>query len=69
MNHIHQWLAKANLKTRMIMQVHDELIFDLHRDEEDVVKAKVVELMQNAVQLEVPMEVEVGVGANWLQAH
>jgi DNA polymerase-1 len=53
----------------MILQVHDELVFDLHKNEVDIVKPKVVELMRNAIQLEVPMDVEVGVGANWLEAH
>jgi DNA polymerase I len=53
----------------MIIQVHDELVFDLHKDEVEVVKENVLKLMKYAVVLEVPMEVEVGVGANWLEAH
>lgn len=69
MVNIHRWLAKEKLKTKMIMQVHDELVFDLHKEEVDVVKENVTKLMQYAVYLEVPMEVEVGVGANWLEAH
>lgn len=69
MVHIHLWLRKNNFKTRMIMQVHDELIFDVHKDEEAAVKQKVVDLMRNAVNLEVPMEVEIGIGNNWLEAH
>jgi DNA polymerase-1 len=69
MIHIHQWLTKEKLKTKMILQVHDELVFDLHKNEVDIVKPKVIELMRNAIQLEVPMDVEVGVGANWLEAH
>lgn len=69
MVNIHRWLEKEKLKSKMIMQVHDELVFDLHKDEVDVVKANVSKLMQYAVHLEVPMEVEVGVGANWLEAH
>lgn len=69
MVHIHRWLERQKLRTRMIMQVHDELVFDLHKDEESIVKPKVVELMKHAVALEVPMEVEVGVGKNWLEAH
>ena len=51
------------------MQVHDELVFDVHRKEVDLVKENVSRLMCQAVQLEVPMEVEVGVGENWLDAH
>jgi DNA polymerase-1 len=69
MINIHRWLQKEKMKTRMIMQVHDELIFDLWPEEEAVVKPRVVELMKHAVLLEVPMEVEVGVGKNWLEAH
>ena len=53
----------------MILQVHDELVFDLYKDEEAIVKPRVIELMRTAVLLDVPMEVEVGVGKNWLEAH
>lgn len=69
MVNIHEWMRKNQLKSRMIMQVHDELIFDVHKDEEKELKPKVVELMENAVALEVPMQVEIGVGKNWLEAH
>jgi DNA polymerase-1 len=69
MVNIHQWLLKEKLKTRMTMQVHDELVFDLHKDEIETVKENVRALMCSAVKLEVPMEVEVGVGDNWLDAH
>ena len=69
MIHIHKWLRREKLKTRMILQVHDELVFDVHKDETDIVKEKVIDLMTNAIQLEVPMVVEVGVGKNWLEAH
>ncbi|MEY4930307.1 MAG: polymerase [Bacteroidota bacterium] len=66
---IQKWLQREGLKTKMIMQVHDELVFDLHHEEQDIVKPKVIELMKSAVILEVPMEVEVGIGKNWLEAH
>jgi len=66
---IHKWLEREKLKTRMIMQVHDELVFDVHHEEQEIVKPKVIELMKSAVILEVPMEVEVGIGKNWLEAH
>jgi DNA polymerase I len=69
MINIHRWLQKEKLKTKMILQVHDELVFDLHKDELEVVKPQVKELMKSAVILDVPMEVEVGVGKNWLEAH
>ena len=69
MVNIYRWLTKEKLKTRMIMQVHDELVFDLHKKEVDVVRENITRLMQDAIQLEVPMEVEVGVADNWLDAH
>jgi DNA polymerase-1 len=69
MINIHRWLQREKLKTKMILQVHDELVFDLHESEEEMVKPKVIELMKTAVLLDVPMEVEVGVGKNWLEAH
>jgi DNA polymerase-1 len=69
MVNIYNWLTKEKLKTKMIMQVHDELVFDVHKDEVDLVRDNIRRLMCGAVQLEVPMEVEVGVGHNWLDAH
>ncbi|HEX8041347.1 MAG TPA: DNA polymerase I, partial [Chryseosolibacter sp.] len=69
MVNIHNWMVKEKLKSRMTMQVHDELVFDVHRKEVDLVKENISRLMCQAVQLEVPMEVEVGVGENWLDAH
>lgn len=69
MVNIHRWLTKEKLRSRMTMQVHDELVFDIHKDEVDIVKPNVITLMKHAVNLEVPMEVEVGVGQNWLEAH
>lgn len=69
MVNINRWMEKEKLKSRMIMQVHDELVFDVHKEEVDIVKPNVVSLMKHAVHLEVPMEVEVGVGLNWLEAH
>lgn len=69
MVNIHRWLQKNKMRTKMIMQVHDELVFDLHKDEVDIVKENVSFLMKHAVHIEVPMEVEVGVADNWLDAH
>jgi len=69
MVNIQRWLLKEKLRTKMIMQVHDELVFDLHKEEEKMVRENVAKLMQYAVHLEVPMEVEIGVGENWLEAH
>ncbi len=66
---IFNWMQKENLKSKMIMQVHDELVFDVHRDEIDLLQSKTEEFMKNAITLEVPMEVGLGVGDNWLEAH
>jgi DNA polymerase-1 len=69
MINIHKWMKAENLKSKMIMQVHDELVFDVHKSELELLKAKVPELMKSAIELEVAMDVEVGVGENWLIAH
>jgi DNA polymerase-1 len=69
MINIQRWLDRDKLKTKMIMQVHDELVFDVHKDEVEIVKNQVSYLMKHAVHLQVPMEVEVGIGGNWLDAH
>ncbi|MCC2545996.1 DNA polymerase I [Hymenobacter sp. BT175] len=66
---IHDWLEKEKLGTRMILQVHDELVFDAPKAEVDYVIPHIKELMIGALPLSVPMEVEVGTGQNWLQAH
>ena len=50
-------------------QVHDELVFDLHREEKEVVPPVVTSLMENALDLEVPVVVEYGIGEDWLDAH
>ncbi|REA64091.1 DNA polymerase I [Dyadobacter luteus] len=69
MINIHDFIEKEKLKSRMILQVHDELVFDAHRDEITFLKEKVDELMQNAIILPVKMETGIGIGANWLEAH
>jgi DNA polymerase-1 len=69
MINIHDFMAKEQLKSRMILQVHDELVFDAHRDEVGLLKEKVDELMRNAIPMAVRMETGIGVGANWLEAH
>jgi DNA polymerase-1 len=72
MIHIHaKMLLPENgvLKSRMILQVHDELLFDVHKEEVEALKKLVVTEMENAMQLIVPIKAEVGVGDNWLEAH
>ena len=62
-------IKRLGLKSRMIMQVHDELVFNVVPDEENVLKELVVRLMEDAYKGRVPLEVGVGVGSNWLEAH
>ena len=66
---IHKKLKQENLRSRMILQVHDELVFDVHRDEIELIKPLIEEGMRNALPLTVPVEVEIGTGINWLEAH
>ncbi|WP_054180963.1 DNA polymerase I [Trabulsiella odontotermitis] len=63
------WLQKEQPRVRMIMQVHDELVFEVHKDELAAVSKKIHELMENSTTLDVPLLVEVGSGENWDQAH
>ena len=63
------WLETEKPRVRMIMQVHDELVFEVHKDDVDAVAKKVHELMENSTTLDVPLLVEVGSGENWDQAH
>jgi DNA polymerase-1 len=69
MINIHHELARRNLKTRMLLQVHDELVFDLYLPEQKEVLPLVEEKMKTAIPLDVPIVVEMGVGENWLAAH
>ncbi|BBT73282.1 DNA polymerase I [Klebsiella sp. WP8-S18-ESBL-06] len=63
------WLEAEKPRVRMIMQVHDELVFEVHKDDVEAVSKKVHELMENSTTLDVPLLVEVGSGENWDQAH
>ena len=69
MTRIHNELKKRECRTRMLLQVHDELVFDLHRSEEDSLPAMIEECMRSALPMTVPIEVEIGIGENWLEAH
>ena len=62
-------LEKEKMRSKMLLQVHDELIFDAHREEVEVLKKLVEARMKNAIPLKVPIEVGMGVGENWLEAH
>ena len=66
---IHQELERLKMQSKMILQVHDELVFDAHLDELDTLKSIVQDKMVNAMPLSVPVVVEINTGANWLEAH
>ena len=66
---IQDWMISNNLKSKMIMQVHDELVFDTHKDELDMLQEHVDKFMRTALELDVPMEIGIGNGNNWLEAH
>lgn len=69
MIHIHKKLSEGKFKSKMLLQVHDELVFDIHRSELEELKPLIKSEMENAYKLSVPLDVELGVGENWLEAH
>ena len=69
MINIHKKFEELNCKSKMLLQVHDELVFDIHNDELEDMKKLIQDEMQNAYKMTVPLDVEVGVGMNWLEAH
>lgn len=66
---IQQFIKEMGLKSRMVLQVHDELLFDLHPDEETLLRKMITREMVGALDLPCPIEIEIGVGNNWLEAH
>ncbi|MGH8631230.1 MAG: DNA polymerase, partial [Burkholderiales bacterium] len=66
---VHNWIASESLATQLIMQVHDELVLEVPDREIDRVKKKVPELMSGVASLDVALVVDIGVGANWEEAH
>jgi DNA polymerase-1 len=66
---MHDWLAETDLDVKMIMQVHDELIFEVAEKDLEAAQAKIVDIMQNSSKIDVPLLVEAGVGNNWDEAH
>lgn len=62
-------MKEAGVKSRMVLQIHDELLFDIVEGEEDIMKEIVVREMENVVRLSVPLTVECNIGKNWLEAH
>lgn len=66
---IHSWMKNENIRSKMILQVHDELVFEVHPDELDLLENKVREIMESAAQLDVPLKVDIGIGRDWYEAH
>ena len=69
MINIQNRLTAEKLQTKMILQVHDELVFEVKNSELETVKEMVKYEMENAIKLDVPIKVDLGVGKNWLEAH
>jgi DNA polymerase-1 len=69
MVNIHKRFIAENIQSQMILQVHDELNFNVLNSELELVKRIVQEEMEGAIQLKVPLKVDMGVGENWLEAH
>jgi len=66
---IHEAMVSGKFRSRMIMQVHDELVFDVYRDELDRITPMIIQIMQDALPLSVPVVVDLKSGKNWLEAH
>ncbi|NSL89412.1 DNA polymerase I [Chitinophaga sp. Mgbs1] len=66
---VNKAFKENNLRSRMLLQVHDELVFDAHRSELEIIKPLILDCMRSALPLAVPVEAELGTGENWLQAH
>ncbi|WP_075341835.1 DNA polymerase I [Tenacibaculum agarivorans] len=69
MININKRFKQEQFKSKMLLQVHDELVFDAHNDELDIITPIIKQEMENAFQLSVPLDVEIGLGQNWLEAH
>lgn len=66
---VDDWLTQENLKTKMILQVHDEIVFEVPLEEKEIILKNVPLLMEKVVQLQVPLVVDIGEGPNWEKAH
>ena len=66
---ISDWMEKEQLKSKMIMQVHDELVFDVIKSEKDKMEKNIKKIMENVIKIDVPLTVEIGIGKTWLEAH
>jgi len=66
---VNRRIDEAGLKSRMVLQVHDELVFDAVAEEAETLRKIVVEEMENVIRLSIPLTVECNYGKNWLEAH
>ena len=66
---VHRALDDGNFQTKMLLTVHDEIVFDLFQPEQDTVSPLIEEAMKTAMPMKVPIVVEIGTGKNWLEAH
>ena len=64
-----RYRIQVKLHSRMLLQVHDELVFDVKKTEKETLMRIVKEKMEQAISLDVPLEIDIGVGKNWLEAH
>ena len=69
MINIHKEMTKAKMRSKLLLQVHDELVFDMAKEEESELKKLVQNKMTQAIDFNVPLKIEIGVGENWLEAH
>jgi DNA polymerase-1 len=69
MINIHKKLTAENWKSKMLLQVHDELVFDVHNSELEKIQPMIKHEMENAFKMAVPLDIEIGLGKNWLEAH
>jgi DNA polymerase-1 len=69
MINIFKRFEKEGFKSKMLLQVHDELVFDAHKDELEIIKPIIKYEMEHAFEMIVPLDVEMGIGENWLEAH
>ena len=66
---IHELLKAGGYESKMLLQVHDELVFDIHHDEMHILKPLIKETMEKAYKMSIPLTVDLGEGSNWLEAH
>ena len=66
---VQQEMDKRGMQSKMLLQVHDELVFDMHKSESEELRCLVKEKMEQAITLKAPLAVDIGEGINWLEAH